>query len=68
MNNGRLRRTFWIAAQPAARKRDSFRDKLGRSVTGLLEDADTRREAMTTLARQVGVRVLPSARTSPKKI
>jgi transposase len=33
--NARLRRTFWMAAQVAARQRDnSFRDKLGRYVAG----------------------------------
>ena len=39
--NARLRRTFWMAAQVAARQRDnSFRDKLGRYTAGHADDAD----------------------------
>ncbi|MGQ3031788.1 MAG: IS110 family transposase, partial [Ferrovibrionaceae bacterium] len=46
--NARLRRTFWMAAQVAARQRDnSFRDKLGRYLAGHVDDADRRRKAMT---------------------
>lgn len=41
--NARLRRTFWMAAQVAARQRDnSFRDKLGRYTAGHADDASDR--------------------------
>lgn len=52
--NARLRRTFWMAAQVAARQRDnSFRDKLGRYTAGHADDADTRRKAMTALTAKM---------------
>lgn len=52
--NARLRRTFWMAAQVAARQRDnSFRDKLGRYVAGNADDADRRRKAMTALTAKM---------------
>ena len=52
--NARLRRTFWMAAQVAARQRDnSFRDKLGRYVAGHADDADRRRKAMTALTAKM---------------
>lgn len=52
--NARLRRTFWMAAQVAARQRDnSFRDKLGRYVAGHTGDADRRRKAMTALTAKM---------------
>ena len=48
--NARLRRTFWMAAQVAARQRDnSFRDKLGRYTERDRADPDLRRKAMTAL-------------------
>jgi hypothetical protein len=52
--NARLRRTFWMAAQIAARQRDnSFPDKLGRYVAGHADDADRRRKAMTALTAKM---------------
>ncbi len=52
--NARLRRTFWMAAQVAARQCDnSFRDKLGRYVAGHAGDADRRRKAMTALTAKM---------------
>jgi transposase len=52
--NARLRRTFWMAAQVAARQRDnSFRDKLGRYTAGHADDADRRRKAMTALTAKM---------------
>lgn len=52
--NARLRRTFWMAAQVAARQPDnSFRDKLGRYVAGHADDADRRRKAMTALTAKM---------------
>ena len=52
--NARLRRTFWMAAQVAARQRDnSFRDKLGRYTAGHADDADRRRNAMTALTAKM---------------
>lgn len=52
--NARLRRTFWMAAQVAARQCDnSFRDKLGRYVAGHADDADRRRKAMTALTAKM---------------
>ena len=52
--NARLRRTFWMAAQVAARQRDnSFRDKLGRYIVGHADDADRRRKAMTALTAKM---------------
>lgn len=52
--NARLRRTFWMAAQVAARQRDnSFRDKLGRYVAGHAGDAYRRRKAMTALTAKM---------------
>ncbi len=52
--NARLRRTFWMAAQVAARQRDnSFRDKLGRYLAGHVDDADRRRKAMTALTAKM---------------
>jgi hypothetical protein len=52
--NARLRRTFWMAAQVAARQRDnSFRDKLGRYIAGHADDADRRRKAMTALTAKM---------------
>ncbi len=52
--NARLRRTFWMAAQVAARQRDnSFRDKLGRYVAGHADNADRRRKAMTALTAKM---------------
>jgi transposase len=52
--NARLRRTFWMAAQVAARQRDnSFRNKLGRYVAGHADDADRRRKAMTALTAKM---------------
>lgn len=52
--NARLRHTFWMAAQVAARQRDnSFRDKLGRYVAAHANDADTRRKAMTALTAKM---------------
>lgn len=52
--NPRLRRTFWMAAQVAARQRDnSFRDKLGRYMAGNADDADRRRKAMTALTAKM---------------
>ena len=52
--NARLRRTFWMAAQVAARLRDnSFRDKLGRYTAGHVDDADRRRKAMTALTAKM---------------
>ena len=48
--NARLRRTFWMPAQVAARQRDnSFRDKLGRYTERDRADPDLRRKAMTAL-------------------
>jgi len=52
--NARLRRTFWMAAQVAARQRDnSFRDKLGRYMDGHTADPDRRRKAMTALTAKM---------------
>lgn len=52
--NARLRRTFWMAAQVAARQRDnSFRDKPGRYMAGNADDADRRRKAMTALTAKM---------------
>jgi transposase len=52
--NARLRRTFWMAAQIAARQRDnSFPDKLGRYVAGHADDAYRRRKAMTALTAKM---------------
>lgn len=52
--NARLRRTFWMAAQVAARQRNnSFRDKLGRYTAGHADDADRRRKAMTALTAKM---------------
>ncbi len=52
--NARLRRTFWMAAQVAARQRDnSFRDKLGRYMEGHANDPDRRRKAMTALTAKM---------------
>lgn len=52
--NARLRRTFWMAAQVAARQRDnSFRDKFGRYTAGHADDADRRRKAMTALTAKM---------------
>jgi len=52
--NARLRRTFWMAAQVAARQRNnSFRDKLGRYIAGHADDADRRRKAMTALTAKM---------------
>jgi transposase len=52
--NARLRRTFWMAAQVAARQRDnSFRDKLGRYMDGHGTDPDRRRKAMTALTAKM---------------
>jgi transposase len=52
--NARLRRTFWMAAQVAARQRDnSFRDKLGQYVAGHADDPDLRRKAMTALTAKM---------------
>jgi transposase len=52
--NARLRRTFWMAAQVAARQRDnSFRDKLGRYIAGHDNDPDRRRKAMTALTAKM---------------
>jgi transposase len=52
--NARLRRTFWMAAQVAARQRDnSFRDKLGRYMDGHGSDPDRRRKAMTALTAKM---------------
>lgn len=52
--NARLRRTFWMAAQVAARQCDnSFRDKLGRYVAGHADDADRRRKAMKALTAKM---------------
>lgn len=52
--NARLRRTFWMAAQVAARQRDnSFRDKLGRYTAGHADDPDRRRKAMTALTAKM---------------
>ena len=52
--NARLRRTFWMAAQVAARQCDnSFRDKLGRYIAGHADDADRRRKAMTALTAKM---------------
>ena len=49
-----VRRTFWMAAQVAARQRDnSFRDKLGRYTAGHADDADRRRKAMTALTAKM---------------
>lgn len=53
--NARLRRTFWMAAQVAARQRDnSFRDKLGQYTAGHADDVDRRRKAMTALTAKMG--------------
>ena len=52
--NARLRKTFWMAAQVAARQRDnSFRDKLGRYVAGHADHANRRRKAMTALTAKM---------------
>lgn len=52
--NARLRRTFWMAAQVAARPRDnSFHDKLSRYMAGNAVDADRRRKAMTALTAKM---------------
>src|SRR5690606_4209469 len=52
--NARLRRTFWMAAQVAARQRDnSFRDKLGRYTAGHADEASRRRKAMTALTAKM---------------
>lgn len=61
--NARLRRTFGMAAQVAARQRDdSFRDKLGRYVAGHADDADRRRKAMTALTARWRASRTPSSR------
>ena len=52
--NARLRRTFWMAAQVAARQRDnSFRDQLGPYMDGHDNDPDRRRKAMTALTAKM---------------
>ena len=51
-----FRRSFWMAAQVAARQRDnSFRDKLGRYTARRrdADDADRRRKAMTALTAKM---------------
>lgn len=52
--NARLRRTFWMATQVAIRQpNNSFRDKLGRYISGHADDPDRRRKAMTALTAKM---------------